>query len=149
MPFGCCSKPIKGSFLPKPQRHYLSAQGSHTFALLLITLLEQSSKSYANAKFPSAGSPRTLGAFCFKVFNTPLLAMLQRLRSCACTLCESAEFCSAQGSRTFALLSITPLKQSSKDYANAKFCSAQGSRTFGAFVFDFCCAYFKMVNAFF
>jgi hypothetical protein len=117
MPFGCCSKPIKGSFLPKPQRHYLSAQGSHTFALLLITLLEQSSKSYANAKFPSAGSPRTLGAFCFKVFNTPLLAMLQRLRSCACTLCESAKFCSAEGSRTFALLLITPLKQSSKDYA--------------------------------
>jgi len=109
MPFGCCSKPIKGSFLPKPQRHYLSAQGSHTFALLLITLLEQSSKSYANAKFPSAGSPRTLGAFCFKVFNTPLLAMLQRLRSCACTLCESAKFCSAQGSRTFGAFGSSPI----------------------------------------
>jgi hypothetical protein len=45
----------------------------------------------------------------------------------------NAKFCSAQGSRTFALLLITPLKQSSKDYANAKFSSAEGSRTFGAF----------------
>jgi hypothetical protein len=43
----------------------------------------------------------------------------------------------------------TLLEQSSKSYANAKFSSAEGSRTFGAFVFDFCCAYFKMANAFF
>jgi len=60
------------------------------FPSTLDTLLEQSSKDYANAEFSSAEGSRTFGAF---VLITPLK---QSSKDYA-----NAKFCSAQGSRTF------------------------------------------------
>jgi len=62
LPFAILITLLKQSSKNYANAKFSSAEGSRTFAFILDTLLEQSSKSYANAKFCSAQGSRTFGA---------------------------------------------------------------------------------------